>query len=109
MSTIAHLPATNVLTQAHRDAMAYIQDLAITISLQGAYAVFSDYDGNVQWLEVRWRRCAEMKNGNYRADNSHRIALPGQHPDQGHDALPQLQALARELEALLTPPTGDAA
>lgn len=106
MSNVTQLTATNVLTQAHRDAMAYIQSLAITISQQGIYAVFIDYDGNVQWFEVRWLRRDEMKSRNYRATDSHRIELPGLDPDQGHSALPQLQALARQLEALLIPPFG---
>lgn len=44
MNTITQLPAP-VLTQAHRDAMAYIQGLAITISLQGTYAVSTEYSG----------------------------------------------------------------
>lgn len=107
MSNVTQIaPPPSELTQAHRDAMAYIQDLAVTISQQAIYAVFIDYDGNVQWLDVRWVQQANIKNGNFEREASHRIPLPGTHPDQGHSALQELQALARELEALLTPPTG---
>lgn len=108
MNTVTQLP-TPVLTQAHRDAMAYIQNLAITISQQGIYAVFIDYDGNVQWLDIRWIHHAKINNSNYQSDGSHRIKLPGRMPDQGHRALAELQTLARELEALLIPPTGGTA
>lgn len=107
MNNVTHIPAPSVLTQAHRDAMAYIQSLAITVSQQGIYAVFIDYDGNVQWFEVRWRLREEMKSNNYRVKDSYRIELPGPNPYGGHSALPQLQALASELESLLIPPTGD--
>lgn len=108
MSTVTPIqPAAPTITQAHRDAIVHIQDLAITISLQGVFAVFIDFAGHVQWLDVSWRRYAEMQNGNHKSDARHSIRLPGLMPDQGQDALPQLQALARKLEDLLTPPTGD--
>ncbi|NDL70530.1 hypothetical protein [Vreelandella alkaliphila] len=107
MTAVTPIHNTPVMTQAHRDAIAHVQDLAISISQQGTYAVFIDYDGNVQWLDARWVHHAKINNGNYQSDASHRIKLPARLPDQGHRALAELQALARELEALLIPPTGD--
>ncbi|MFS8175005.1 hypothetical protein [Vreelandella titanicae] len=109
MSTIAHLPATNVLTQAHRDAMAYIQDLAITISQQGTYAVSTEYAGHVHTFNVDVMLFSDTALGNYMARKVMYASLPGRALYMGEQALRELQDIARELEALLTPPTGDAA
>ncbi|WP_339935184.1 hypothetical protein [Vreelandella glaciei] len=108
MSTIAHLPATNVLTQAHRDAMAYIQDLAITISQQGTYAVSTEYTGHVHTFNVDVMLFSDTALGNYMARKVMYVSLPGRALYMGEQALSELQDIARELEALLTPP-GDAA
>lgn len=108
MSTIAQLPAP-VLTQAHRDAMAYIQDLAITITQQGIYAVSAEYIGHIHSFRADVLLFSEIEKGNWKANQNLQTILPGRTSFAGHEALEQLQATARELEALLTPPTGDAA
>lgn len=108
MNTVAHLPAP-VLTQEHRDAMAYIQDLAITITMQGTYAVSTEYTGHVHTFNVDVMLFSDTALGNYRARKVMYVSLPGRVPYMGEQALSELQAIARELEALLTPPTGDAA
>lgn len=110
MSTITSIqPAAPIITQAHRDAIAHIQDLAITISQLREFAVGVDYAGHVQTFDVTLYRVSEMQRGNYSADARHSIELPanGSAWRRSEDALPQLQALARKLEDLLTPPTGD--
>ncbi|QHD48460.1 hypothetical protein [Vreelandella aquamarina] len=108
MTTVAQLPAP-VLTQAHRDAMAYIQDLAITITMQGTYAVSAEYSGHVHTFNVDVMLFSDTALGNYTARKVMYVSLPGDAPYMGEQALPELQGIARELEALLTPPTGDAA
>lgn len=110
MNTIAHIPAP-VLTQAHRDAMAYIQDLAITISQQGTYAAHASYSAINHEYTAHVVLFADVDKGNFKARTLINVDLPGHHqwPSTGANALEELQAMARELEALLTPPTGDAA
>lgn len=108
MTTVAQLPAP-ALTQAHRDAMAYIQDLAITISLQATYAVSTEYAGHVHTFNVDVMLFSDTALGNFKARKVLYVSLPGRAPYMGEQALRELQAIARELEALLTPPTGDAA
>ncbi|MYL25008.1 hypothetical protein GLV89_14610 [Halomonas alkaliantarctica] len=112
MNTAFHIPAPSVLTQAHRDAMAYIQDLAITISQQDVYAIEVDYSGHVNQFMVSIMRFSELKNENFKADKIFRIDLPGDPRRSllvGHDALEELQAVARELEKLLVIAEGGAA
>ncbi|MGY4876480.1 hypothetical protein ACLUEY_01185 [Vreelandella aquamarina] len=109
MSTIAHIPAPT-LTQAHRDAIAHIQDLAISVSLQGVYAIDVEYYGNVHLLSVSVLSVSNIAKGDFKADTSMRIDLPGspRHtPPASFNALEKLQDAARELENLLTPPNGD--
>ncbi|WP_278369543.1 hypothetical protein [Vreelandella titanicae] len=109
MSTIAHLPATTVLTQAHRDAMAYIQELAITISQQGTYAVHAYYSGIAHEFTVHVLLFSEIDKGNFKAPTVINVYLPGRCSWMGAHALQELQATARVLEGFLSPPTGDAA
>lgn len=108
MTTVAQLPAP-VLTQAHRDAMAYIQDLAITITMQGVYCVSAEYAGVGQVFRASVLLFSELAKDNFKAHQSYAVYLPGIERWVGHAALDELQAVARALEALLTPPTGDAA
>lgn len=109
MSTVTQISAPSVLTQAHRDAMAHIQDLAITITMQGTYAVSTEYAGHVHTFNVDVMLFSDTALGNYSARKVMYAGLPGDAPYKGEQALSELQAIARELEALLTPPTGDAA
>lgn len=110
MNTITQLPVP-VLTQEHRDAMAYIQDLAITISQQSTYKVHVDYSGINHGFTAYVALSEDVDKGNFKARTVINVHLPGdsQWPWMGANALEELQAMARELEALLTPPTGDAA
>lgn len=99
-----------VLTQEHRDAIAHITNLAITISLQGVYAIDVEYYGNVHLLSVSVLRVSNIAKGDFKADTSMRIDLPGspgRSPLASLKALVKLQDAARELERLLTPPNGD--
>lgn len=112
MSTIAHIPAPAVLTQAHRDAIAHIQDLAISVSLQGVYAVDLNYDGNTNLLSVFIRNFSDIAKGCHRSCRQYAVWLPGALYAKelaSRNALPELQEVASELENLLTPPDGDAA
>lgn len=110
MTTVAQLPAPT-LTQAHRDAMAYIQDLAITISQQGTYAVHVSYSGINHEYTAHVVLFEDVDKGIFKARTVINAHLPGhrQWSWMGATALEDLQAMARKLEALLTPPTGDAA
>ncbi|WP_447956532.1 hypothetical protein [Vreelandella sp. EE7] len=108
MSSIIPIQPAATIAQTHRDAIAHIQDLAITISLQGERAVNVEYSGNVQTLTVEVRRLSEIEVSNFVAESRHNIELPNPRDvwPQPENALPQLQALARKLEDLLTPPDG---
>ncbi|WP_422155810.1 hypothetical protein KV699_02205 [Vreelandella titanicae] len=106
MSSVVHIPAPSELTQAHRDAMAYVQELAITISQQGMYAVSVEYVGHIHGFSAHVLRFSEIAKGNFKADQALRTALPGRISWVGSNALDELQAMARELEALLIPPFG---
>jgi len=108
MNTITQLPVP-ALTQAHRDAMAYIQELAITITLQGVYCVSAEYAGVGHVSRASVLLFSELAKDNFKAHQSYTVYLPGIERCAGHAALDELQAVARALEALLTPPTGDAA
>lgn len=105
MSTIAHIP---MLTQAHRDAMAYIQELAITISQQGTYAVNAEYSGQIHEFSVHVLLFSEIEQHNFKAHTAINAHLPGRCSWMGAHALKELQAMARVLEGFLAP-TGDAA
>ena len=109
MSSVVHFSPPSVLTQAHRDAMAYIQELAITISQQEMYAVISEYAGNTHEFNVHILLFSEIAMANFKALKTMRVALPGRICFVGHDALKELQAMARVLESFLIPPSGDAA
>ncbi|WP_447043944.1 hypothetical protein [Vreelandella sp. H-I2] len=111
MSTVTPIQSAAALTQAHRDVMAYIQDLAITVSLQGEHAINAQYIGHTHEFEVHAYRRNQLKAKNFQADRRFGIQLPGMpvehwHEDYSHSLI-ELQTVARELEALLTPPTGD--
>jgi hypothetical protein len=106
MTTVTPIQPTNVLTQAHRDAMAYIQDLAITITHQGVYCVSAEYTGVGHGFRVNVLLFTELAKENYKAHQTFNVYLPGLERCAGHHALEELQATARELEALLIPPTG---
>ena len=67
MNTAIHTKAPSALTQAHRDAMAYIQDLAITITMQGTYAVSTEYTGHVHTFNVDVMLFSDTALGNYTA------------------------------------------
>lgn len=108
MNTITQLPVP-ALTQAHRDAMAYIQELAITITLQGVYCVSAEYAGVGHVFRASVLMFSELAKENFKAHQSYTVYLPGLERCAGHAALDELQATACALEALLTPPTGDAA
>ena len=108
MKTVAQLPAP-VLTQAHRDAIAYIQELAITISQQGTYAVNAEYSGQIHEFSVHVLLFSEIEQRNFKAHTAINVHLPGRCSWMGAHALQELQAMARVLEGFLTPPTGDAA
>lgn len=108
MTIVAQLPAPS-LTQAHRDAMAYIQELAITITQQGTYAVTAEYAGHTHEFSVHVLLLTEIEQRNFKAHTTLNVHLPGRCAWMGANALEELQAMARKLEALLTPPTGDAA
>lgn len=88
------------IPQAHRDASAHIQALALTASTQGTYWVSVDFSGVLLQLNVSVSRCADLHNP-AAVSKAYSVYLP---PSQRapHDALEQLQAIARDLEALLS-------
>jgi hypothetical protein len=87
------------IPQAHRDAIARIQARALTTSTQGSYWVSVDFSGVLLQLNVSVSRCADLHNP-AAVSKTYSVYLP---PCQRapHDALEQLQAIARNLEALL--------
>ena len=112
MSTVTPFHS-GALTQAHRDAMSRVQELAITISLQCVYAINAQYIGHTHEFEVHVYRKAQLKAKIFQADTRLNVRLPGMpvehwHEDYSH-SLKELQAIARVLEGFLIPPTGDAA
>lgn len=110
MNTAAtHNKATCPLSQAHRDAMAYIQDLAITITLQGVYSVSAEYSGVAHSFRVSVLLFSELAKENFKARQSFHAYLPGHDRLAGLSVLEELQATARELEVLLVTPEGGAA
>lgn len=109
MNTAIHIKAPSALTQAHRDTMAYIQDLAITITQQGTYAVSAEYSGHVHEFSVDVLLFSDVASGNFKARTAHRARLPGRVPYIGETALSELQAIARELEELLVVTQGGVA
>lgn len=106
MNNVTQILTHSELTQAHRDAMAYVQDLAVMISQQGIYAVSAEYTGHVHEFSARVLRYTNIAKGNFEAESTWYVKLPGRYPFACDNALAELQAMARELEALLTPPTG---
>ncbi|MGO2878923.1 MAG: hypothetical protein ACTIDT_03075 [Halomonas sp.] len=88
------------IPQAHRDASANIQALALTTSTQGIYWVSVDFSGVLLQLNVSVSRCADLHNP-AAVSKTYSVYLP---PSQRatHDSLKQLQAIARDLEALLS-------
>lgn len=109
MNNVTQIAPPSELTQAHRDAMAYIQELAITITQQGVYAVSAEYIGHIHSFRADVLLFSEIEKGNWRAKQNLQTILPGRTSFAGYEALEQLQATARQLEALLTPPTGGTA
>lgn len=87
------------ITQPYRDALANIQALALTISTQGSYWVSVDFSGVLLQLNISVSRCADLHNPTAVSQTYSVYLPPGQRAP--HDALEQLQAIARELEALL--------
>lgn len=108
MNTATPIPAPSVLTQAHRDAMAYIQDLAITISQQSVFAVSAEYVGHTHEFSAHVLRFSEITKGNFKAEKTLRTLLPSRISWAGDNALEELQAMARELETLLVIAEGGA-
>ncbi|QPI64440.1 hypothetical protein [Vreelandella venusta] len=109
MSNVTPIQSAGLLPQAHRDAMAYIQNLAITISQRGVHAVNAEYCGQIHQFSVCVLRFSEIAEGRFKADVSMRIQMPSHTRFATNNALEELQAIARELEALLIPPTGGTA
>lgn len=105
MSTVTPIRPMPAIPQTHYDAMAYIQSLAIVVSLQNRYVVNVEYCGHIHQLRVAVMRRSELKQGNYKADATTRVDYdPMENPAE---KMRQLHTITRELEDLLTPPTGD--
>ncbi|WP_386081802.1 hypothetical protein ACFIOZ_01625 [Vreelandella sp. F11] len=87
------------IPQAHRDVIAHIQALALTTSTQGSYWIGVDFSGVLLQLNVSVSRCADLHNP-AAVSKTYSVYLP---PCQraAPDSLEQLQAIARDLEALL--------
>jgi hypothetical protein len=91
------------IPQAHRDAIAHIQALALPISTkvspQGGYWVKTEFSGMLLQLNVSIGRRSDLHNPTA-VSKTYSVYLP---PCQlaPHDSLEQLQAIARDLEALL--------
>lgn len=73
MNTATPIPAPSVFTQAHRDAMAYIQELATTISMQGIYCVSAEYTGVGHGFRVSVLLFSELAKENFKAHQSFKI------------------------------------
>ena len=89
------------IPQAHRDAIAHIQALALPVSThsQGGHWVSVDFSGMLLQLNVTVGRRSDLHNPTAVFQTYSVYLPPGQRAP--HDALEQLQAIARELEALL--------
>lgn len=87
------------IPQAHRDAIAHIQTRAMAVSTQGTYWVSVQFSGMLLQLNVGFSRCADLHSTGNRPQMKC-VTLPPC-PRAAHDSLEQLQAIARELEALL--------
>ncbi|CAH1041528.1 hypothetical protein [Halomonas sp. TD01] len=89
------------IPQAERDAIAHIQALALPVSThsQGGHWVSVDFSGMLLQLNVSIGRRSDLHNPTA-VSQTYSVYLP---PCQRapHDALEQLQAIARDLEALL--------
>lgn len=109
MSTVTPIQSATAFTQQHRDAMARVQELAITVSQQGIYAINVEYSGQVHEFSAAAMLYTEIAKGNFKAPIRIRVDLPGRYDWTGHDALKELKAMARVLEGFLVPPPGDAA
>lgn len=109
MMNTFHTPAPSELTHAHREAMARIQSLAITISQQGTHAVSTEYAGHIHEFSAHTLRFSEIAKGNFKADITLRVLLPGRIAFAGDNALAELNAMALELEALLVTVKGGVA
>lgn len=109
MTTTFHIPAPSELTPAHREAMARIQSLAITISQQGTHAVSTEYVGHTHEFSAHTLRFSEIAKGNFKADITLRVLLPSPIAFAGDNALAELNAMVCELAMLLVTPKGDAA
>ena len=89
------------IPQAHRDAIAHIQALALPIStrVQGGYWVGVEFSGMLLQLNVSVSRRADL----HRPDawpKSYSVYVPPC-TRAAPDSLEQLQMIARDLEALL--------
>ncbi|WP_339935203.1 hypothetical protein [Vreelandella glaciei] len=84
---------------AHRDAIARIQARALTTSTQGSYWVGVDFSGVLLQLNVSVSRCADLHNP-AAVSKTYSVYLPPC-SRAAPDSLEQLQAIARDLEALL--------
>jgi len=84
---------------AHRDTIAHIQALALTTSTQGSYWVGVDFSGVLLQLNVSISRCTDLHNP-AAVSKTYSVYLPPC-PRAAPDSLEQLQAIARDLEALL--------
>ncbi|WP_447530110.1 hypothetical protein [Vreelandella sp. TE19] len=87
------------IPQPHRDAIAQIQALAMAISIQGTYWVGVQFSGMLLRLHVDVNRCADLYAPNS-TSSTYCVTLPPCNRAEP-DSLEQLQAVARELEALL--------
>ncbi|PCF95275.1 hypothetical protein [Vreelandella nigrificans] len=89
------------IPQDHRDVSAHIQALALAVSThsQGGHWVSVDFSGMLLQLNVTVGRRSDLHNPTA-VSKTYSVYLP---PCQRapHDALEQLQAIARDLEALL--------
>ncbi|HCR96877.1 MAG: hypothetical protein ACTH5L_05950 [Halomonas sp.] len=89
------------IPQAHRDAIAHIQALALPVSThsQGGHWVSVDFSGMLLQLNVTVGRRSDLHNPTA-VSTTYSVYLP---PCQraAHDSLEKLQSIARDLEALL--------
>lgn len=95
------------MSSAHRAALAQIQDLAATVSLETSFAVSVAYSGNCHEIDVSLRRYALLELGNYGTDWHRHVYLPP-NPNADDDCLQQLGEIVEHLESLL-PSAGGAA
>lgn len=77
--------------------------------MQGTYAVSTEYTGHVHTFNVDVMLFSDTALGNYTARKVMYARLPPRAFCVGEQALSELQAMARELEALLIVGQGGAA